>query len=114
MEPLDEYGLLGEPKAAPESIDDIFSDDQFGDLLGEKTNQTFFEFKHTPRDLERAEADFVAQRKPVKDFSICTHVQGGSARIARGEAQKSFHSNRKIFNLGIISSITESCFSLNR
>ena len=69
MEPLDEYGLLGEPKAAPESIDDIFSDDQFGDLLGGEDEPNLFEFKHTPKDLERAEADFVAQRKPVKDFS---------------------------------------------
>ena len=69
MEPLDEYGLLGEQKAAPESIDDIFSDDEFGELLGGGDEPNLFEFKHTPKELERAEADFVAQRKPVKDFS---------------------------------------------
>ena len=68
MEPLDEYGLLGEPKAAPESIDDIFADDQFGGLLGGADEPNLFEFKHTPKELERAEADFVAQRKPMKDF----------------------------------------------
>ena len=70
MEPLDEYGLLGEQKSAPESIEDIFSDDEFGELLGGGDDEpNLFEFKHTPKDLERAEADFVAQRKPVKDFS---------------------------------------------
>lgn len=69
MEPLDEYGLLGEPKAAPESIDDIFADDQFGSLLGGEDEPNLFEFKHTPKELERAEADFVAQRKPMKDFA---------------------------------------------
>lgn len=69
MEPLDEYGLLGELKAAPESIDDIFADDQFGGLLGGADEPNLFEFKHTPKELERAEADFVAQRKPMKDFA---------------------------------------------
>lgn len=69
MEPHDEYGLLGEEKAAPESIEDIFSDDEFGELLGGGDEPNLFEFKHTPKELERAEADFVAQRKPVKDFS---------------------------------------------
>lgn len=68
MEPLDEYGLLGEPKAAPESIDDIFSDDQFGSLLGGSDEPNLFVFNHTPKELERAEADFVAQRKPLKGF----------------------------------------------
>lgn len=69
MEPHDEYGLLGEQKAAPESIDDIFSDDEFGELLGGGDEPNLFEFKHTPKELERAEADFVAQRKPVKNFA---------------------------------------------
>jgi hypothetical protein len=49
------------------SIDDIFGDDIL-DILG-KDDEGLFEFKHIPKDFERASADFVARRKPCKDFS---------------------------------------------
>ena len=48
------------------SIDDIFGDDIGGILGGD--DEGLFDFKHTPKDFERAEADFVARRKPCKDF----------------------------------------------
>ena len=89
MEPLDEYGLLGEQKAAPESIDDIFSDDEFGELLGGGDEPNLFEFKHTPKELERAEADFVAQRKAGQRFlGVRTHVQESPTRTPRGEVKE--------------------------
>ena len=47
------------------SIDDILNDDAF-DLLEDDTD--LFDFKHTPKDYDRAATDFVARRKPCKDF----------------------------------------------
>ncbi len=49
-----------------ESIDDILSDDSL-DILG-GNEEGLFDFKHTPKDFERESADFVARRKPCKDF----------------------------------------------
>lgn len=48
------------------SIDDLLNDDSLGILGGD--DQGLFDFKHTPKDYERAQADFVARRKPCKDF----------------------------------------------
>jgi len=48
------------------SLDDILGDDFSGILDGDDIG--LFEFKHTPKDYERARADFVARRKPCKDF----------------------------------------------
>lgn len=76
----DEHSILPdtievhEPKgeyAKPEkkeinSIDDIFKDDSL-DILGDDS-EGLFEFKHTPKELDRAEADFIAKRKTCKDF----------------------------------------------
>jgi len=55
------------PPKEIKSIDDIFSADGL-DILGDDS-EGLFDFKHTPKDLERAEADFVAKRKPCKDFN---------------------------------------------
>lgn len=49
------------------SIDDIFGDDSLDILGGDDAG--LFDFKHTPKDFERAQADFVARRKPCKDFN---------------------------------------------
>ncbi|EKT3964668.1 GIY-YIG nuclease family protein [Flavobacterium psychrophilum] len=61
----DVHGLLNFEKKEINSIDDIFNDDTF-DLLDDDTD--LFDFKHTPKDYERATTDFVARRKPCKDF----------------------------------------------
>lgn len=89
LKPFDVYELLPEPisedaepvrpnKKVPEkkieSIDDILKDDSF-DLLG-GDSEGLFEFKHTPKDYERASADFVARRKPCKDFDKYKPVFG--------------------------------------
>lgn len=82
---MDDFGLLdeqdspmvAEPKEAffkpkkIESIDDIFSDDQL-DLLG--GDQGLFNFNHTPKDYDRAQADYVAKRRPCKDFHLYEEI----------------------------------------
>lgn len=57
--------LYGKPKKI-NSIDDILGDDS-SDILGDNS-EGLFDFKHTPKEYERATADFVARRKPCKDF----------------------------------------------
>lgn len=47
------------------SIDDILNDDAF-DMFDENTD--LFDFKHTPKTDERLSTDFVARRKPMKNF----------------------------------------------
>ncbi|MDA3844741.1 MAG: GIY-YIG nuclease family protein [Candidatus Kapabacteria bacterium] len=66
LEPQDEFGLLAIEKKEINSIDDIFGDDLL-DILGEDS-EGLFDFKHTPKPDERESADFVARRKPCKDF----------------------------------------------
>ncbi len=54
------------------SIDDLLSDDSLGIL--DTDTEGLFDFKHTPKDYERAQADFVARRKPCKDFDKYEHL----------------------------------------
>ena len=57
-----EYSATKEIK----SFDDIFNDDKFNILGG--NFEGLFDFKHTPKNYEREKTDFVARRKPCKDF----------------------------------------------
>jgi len=66
LESIDKYGILHSEEKEINSIDDIFTDDS-SDILGDDS-EGLFNFKHTPKDFERASADFVARRKPCKDF----------------------------------------------
>lgn len=68
LKAYDRFDLLPEVTAKPAaSLDAIFAEDEFG-LLDEDT-QGLFELKHVrPLERERAEAEFVARRKPCKDF----------------------------------------------
>jgi len=65
LENQDVHGLLSIEKKEINSLEDIFNDDAF-DLLDDDTD--LFDFKHTPKDYDRAATDFVARRKPCKDF----------------------------------------------
>ncbi|MBG6063371.1 hypothetical protein IWX83_003181 [Flavobacterium sp. CG_9.1] len=65
LEEHDIHGLLNFEAKQINSIDDIFNDDTF-DLLDDDSD--LFDFKHTPKDYERAPSDLVARRKPCKDF----------------------------------------------
>lgn len=72
----DIYNLLGidealsiaeEPTKEINSLDDILSDDLLGIL--EDDSEGLFDLKHISSDLKaRADTDFVARRKPCKDF----------------------------------------------
>jgi hypothetical protein len=66
LKALDEFGLL-EPPIPPESLDDIFEDDDMGLLDGDDDPaRKIFNLKHIPKALETP--DFVAQREPCDDF----------------------------------------------
>jgi len=62
--PHDKYGLLKTEKKELKSIDDIFGDDSLDILGGDSEN--LFDFKHIPK--EATIPDYVASRKPCKDF----------------------------------------------
>ena len=66
LEPQDKYGLLNIEKKDINSLDDIIGDDSL-DILGDDA-EGLFTFKHTPKDYERAKADFVGKRFKCKDF----------------------------------------------
>lgn len=76
LKPHDIHNLLSSQVSDPQgqyenpkeinSVDDIFSDDALN-ILGDDS-EGLFDFKHTPKDYERANADFIARRKPCKDF----------------------------------------------
>ena len=70
LKELDKFKLLEIPLPEElESIDDIFSADPFGILGG--SDEGLFDFKNVPNKEEmekRAATDFVAKRKPCKDF----------------------------------------------
>lgn len=63
----DIFDLLIHKKTEINSIEDIFEDDMFGML--EDDTLGLFDFKHIEKpDKDRIETDFVARRKPCKDF----------------------------------------------
>lgn len=74
LKPYDTYGLLDVQAPVPivpekreyKSIDDILSDDSFGLL---DIDDSIFNLKHVTSPEEREQADFVARRKPCKDFN---------------------------------------------
>lgn len=63
---LDIYGLLHNDKQEINSFDDIFNDKIFS-LLNNDT-EGLFDFKHTPQEYDKANTDFIARRKPCKNF----------------------------------------------
>ena len=66
LEKFDQFDLLKVEEKEINSLDDIFNDDSLDILSG--NDEGLFNFKHIPKDHERASADFVARRKPCKDF----------------------------------------------
>lgn len=67
LKPYDRHNLLGHVEIEKQSIDDILNDDDEFGLLDSDKDLDIFKFKHTPKPEDRAEADFVAQRKPMKE-----------------------------------------------
>ena len=62
----DTYGLLNYQQKEINSLDDILNDDILG-LLSDDS-EGLFDMKHISKQDDRASADFVARRKPCKDF----------------------------------------------
>lgn len=66
LKPFDRHNLLGEVQIPQTSIDDVLSDDDFG-LLDMDSDLSIFKYKHISNEDERAQADYVASRKPLKE-----------------------------------------------
>lgn len=66
LKSYDTYKLLNHEQKPITSLDDIFTNDSFG-LLNDKA-EGLFDLKHISNQDERASTDFVAKRKPCKDF----------------------------------------------
>lgn len=66
LKPFDRHDLLGYVELDSLSLDDVFSDDDFG-LLDSDEDLSIFRLKNVPNQENRAETDFVAQRKPMKE-----------------------------------------------
>lgn len=65
LKPFDRHNLLGHVEMEKPTIDDILSEED--ELLATEEELSIFKYKHIPKQDERAEADFVAQRKPMKE-----------------------------------------------
>ena len=66
LKPYDTYNLLGEVVVEINSVNDILNDDVLGILDTDDTLE-IFKIKNIPTSDERAETDFVARRKAIKD-----------------------------------------------
>jgi hypothetical protein len=71
LKPFDRHNLLGFETSTSfrenQTIDDILNEeDDFG-LLDSDKDLDIFRFKHTPKPEDRAETDFVARRKAMKE-----------------------------------------------
>lgn len=66
LKPYDTYNLLGEVVVEINSVNDILNDDVLGILDTDDTLE-IFKIKNIPTSEERAETDFVARRKAIKD-----------------------------------------------
>src|SRR5690606_17118929 len=67
LKPFDRHNLLGYVELEKATIDDILNEDDELGLLDSDKDLDIFRFKHTPKPEDRADADFVAQRKPIKE-----------------------------------------------
>ena len=68
----DKFDLLNYEKKEINSIDDILGDDSLG-ILGDDS-EGLFDFKHTPKDFERAKAEFIGKRVKCKNFDDYEHL----------------------------------------
>lgn len=64
----DIYGLLNNNTQPITSLDDIFNDDTLGLLKDDDTG--LFDFKNVQKYKDRESTDFVARRRPCKDFHL--------------------------------------------
>ncbi len=67
LKPFDRHNLLGFVEMEKTTIDDILNEEDDLGLLNLDNDLDIFKFKHTPKPEDRAEADFVARRKAMKE-----------------------------------------------
>lgn len=67
LKSLDKFGLLNYVTKEINTLDDILDDDILG--LLDDDSEGLFDLIHVQQTNERASADFVARRKPCKDFA---------------------------------------------
>ena len=70
LDPLDVYEALKKETKEINSIEDIFSTDSFDALMSDDSD--LFDFNHVPK--ETAMPDYIAKRKPCKDFDQFEHL----------------------------------------
>lgn len=93
LRPYDRFNILQEVKI--NSIDDILNDDVFG-LLGSEDD--IFVFKNIPK--EREQTNFVAQRKPCKNFGKYEHLFSEVQKDLKSGSRKLSKFNEKFFEDG--------------
>jgi hypothetical protein len=103
LKPFDRHNLLGEVEIPKTSIDDVLNDDDFG-LLEPDSDLSIFKYKHISKEDEREKADFVAQRKPLKEEEFKPYeamFQKVHQEIKEGKRQiKPFHNIEKNLHVG--------------
>lgn len=93
LKPYDRLNILQEIEI--NSIDDILNNDAYG-LLGDEND--IFTLKHIPK--EREQADFVAQRKPCKNFDKYEHLFKEVQQDLKNGTRKLSKFNEKFFEKG--------------
>lgn len=63
---FDEFNLLNVENKEIKSVSDILDDDDLGIL--DRVDETLFELKNVSEQKDRQSADYIARRKPCKDF----------------------------------------------
>jgi hypothetical protein len=66
LKPFDRHNLLGHVELESVSLEEVMNDDKFG-LLDSDDDLSIFRYRNIPNPEERIEADFIAQRKPMKE-----------------------------------------------
>jgi len=95
LKPYDRFNILQEIEV--NSIDDILNDDVFG-LLGDENSEDIFALKHIPK--KREQTDFVAQRKPCKNFRKYEHLFKEVQNDLKDGSRKLVKFNEKFFEDG--------------
>jgi hypothetical protein len=88
LKSYDRFDLLNiTPQKEYNSLDDLFAEDPLG-LLGDDS-EGLFDLKHVNYSADRASADFVARRKPCKDFAqFETLLQGVQKDLSAGKRKQ--------------------------
>lgn len=95
LKPYDRFNIL--QKVEINSIDDILNDDIFG-LLDSENSEDIFTLKHVPK--ERDQADYVAQRKPCKNFAKYEELFKEVQDDLRNGSRKLVKFNERFFEEG--------------